>query len=123
MAGRKAERSAGGDRAQDSSLRIGLQVASALRERLIVELSQDLQLSSDILLDAQRLGVPVEKLSVMPLSPCALAIALSSGRLNERMRVVTHSRTLDEIARLFWTARGIPLMIIHPDGAEGRMDQ
>lgn len=104
---------------QDPSLRIGLQVAFALRERLIVELSQGFQLSSDLLLDAERLGVPVEQRPVMPLTPHASAMALSSDRLNERMRVVTHSRTLDEITRLFWTARGIPLMIIHPDGMEG----
>ncbi len=108
---------------QDPSLQIGLQVASALRERLIVELSQGLQLSSDILLDAQRLGVAVEQLPVMLLTPHASAMALSSDRLNERMRVVTHSRTLEEIARLFWTARGIPLMIIHPEGLEDRRNQ
>ena len=108
---------------RDPSLRIGLQVASALRERLIVELAEDLPLSSDILLDAHRLGVPVEQLPAMPLTPHALARALSSGHSNERLRVVTHSRTLEEIARLFWTAREIPLMIIHPDGAEGPRDQ
>ena len=53
---------------QDPSLRIGLQVASALRERLIVEVAEDLPLSSDILRDAHRLGVPVEQLPVMPLT-------------------------------------------------------
>ena len=108
---------------QDPSLRIGLQVASALRERLIVEVAEGLPLSSDILLDAHRLGVPVEQLRVMPLTPHALARAPSSDRLNERLSVVTHSRTLGEIARLFWTAQGIPLMIIHPDRAEGPRDQ
>lgn len=108
---------------QDPSLRIGLQVASALRERLIVEVAGGLPLSSDILLEAHRLGVAVEQLPAMPLTPHASAMALSSDRLNERLRVVTHSRTLDEIARLFWTARGIPLMIIHPDGVEGPRSQ
>ena len=108
---------------QDPSLRIGLQVASALQERLIVEVAEGLPLSSDMLLDAQRLGVRVEQLPAMPLTPHASAMALSSDRLNERLRVVTHSRTLDEIARLFWTARGIPLMIIHPDRVDIPRDQ
>jgi len=108
---------------QDPSLRIGLQVASALQERLIVEVAEGLPLSSDMLLDAQRLGVRVEQLPAMPLTPHASAMALSSDRLNERLRVVTHSRTLDEIARLFWTARGIPLMIIHPDRVDVPRDQ
>ena len=108
---------------QDPSLRIGLQVASALQERLIVEVSQGLRLSSDMLLDAHRLGVPVEQLPVMPLTPHASAMSVSFDRLNERLRVVTHSRTLDEIASLFWTARGIPLMIIHPDRVEVPRDQ
>jgi hypothetical protein len=108
---------------QDPSLRIGLQVASALQERLIVEVAEGLPLSSDMLLDAQRLGVRVEQLPAMPRTPHASAMALSSDRLNERLRVLTRSRTLDEITRLFWTARGIPLMIIHPDRVEVPRDQ
>ena len=108
---------------QDPSLRIGLQVASALQERLIVEVAEGLPLSSDMLLDAQRLGVRVEQVPAMPPTPHASAMALSSDRLNERLRVVTRSSTLDEIARLFWTARGIPLMIIHPDRVEVPRDQ
>lgn len=108
---------------QDPSLRIGLQVASALQERLIVEVAEGLPLSSDMLLDAQRLGVRVEQLPAMPPTPHASAMAVSFDRLNERMRVVTHSRTPDEIARLLWMARGIPLMIIHTEGVEGPRDQ
>jgi hypothetical protein len=108
---------------QDPSLRIGLQVASALQERLIVEVAEGLPLSSDMLLDAQRLGVRVEQVPAMPPTPHASAMAVSFDRLNERMRVVTHSRTPDEIARLLWMARGIPLMIIHPDRVEVPRDQ
>ena len=93
---------------EDPSIRTALQIAAALRERLVVTMAADVRLPIELLAEAERLGVAVERSG---------GGALPVARLQERMRVLTRSALTDKGITLFSSLQGIPLLLIDPDRA------
>ncbi len=93
----------------DPSIHIGLDLAAALKERLIVVMPAGVQLSPATIAEAKRLGVAIEQLAPDPRDPNPLAIA---SRSNERLRVVTRDQLRCNPSQLFAILRGVPLLLI-----------
>lgn len=99
---------------EDASIRVGLELAAALKEELVVVASAALQLSAETASAAQRLGVRVRQIAADEAAASTLAPA--PLRLQERLRVAT--QTAHDGARLFSTLQGVPLLAIPPDRAK-----
>ncbi len=98
----------------DPSIRTALEIAAALKERLVVATRVDTRLPTELLAEAERLGVAVEHID---------SGALPTTRLRERMRVLTRSILTDGAAALFSSLQGIPLLVIGPDSAAAGTNQ
>jgi len=109
--------------AEDASIRVALEIAAALNERLIVLTWPGALLSPEILADAEQLGVQVEQIAAGGAAANAPAPAPLSSRSKERLRVVTRSRRSDDAHRLFSTLHGVPLLVIEPEQAELAVEQ
>ncbi len=103
---------------EDPSIRVGLEIAAALDERLIIEIPLGAALPNEFLTDAEQLGVQLEQITATELGNRASAVALFSRRPRERLRVITCSWPSNDVARLFSTLHRIPLLIVHPDRAK-----
>ena len=99
----------GGDH---NNLRLALQIAAASKERLLVATPPGVRLPDEILADAERLGVPIERIST-GLSQQTLA--LPSARANERLRIVARDQLPEDA--LFANLRGIPVLVVEPERA------
>lgn len=98
----------------DPSIRVALGLAAALKERLIVLTRFDADMSVELISEANRLGVAVERIAALgPASDVFTAVSfLPAAR--ERLRVVTGSGIPDDALRLFSTLRGVPLLVVEP---------
>ncbi len=110
---------------EDTSIRVALEIAAALRERLIVLARPGVRLPPEILTDAEQLGVRVDEIAAGGTAANAPAPAPAplSSRSKERLRVVTRSRRPDDAHRLFATLHGVPLLVIEPERAEPAAEQ
>jgi len=108
---------------EDPSIRVALEIAAALKERLIVVTQPGTLLSPEILADAEQLGVQVEQIAGSGLVANASARAPFSAGPQERLRVVTRSRLADDAPRLFSTLHGVPLLVVELDRAELAAEQ
>lgn len=105
---------------EDASVRVALEIAAALRERLVIATRFGTLPSPEILGEAERLGVHVEQIAASGSLVNAAAVALPALRSQERLRVVGRIRQSDEAHRLFSTLHGVPLLVVGPDGTNGR---
>jgi len=102
----------------DRGVRAGLEIAAALKERLIVATRPGAGLPDDLRSYAHELGVQLEY-SFTGVSPAeALAQAHSQARSLERLRVITRSLLPDDASKLFSWLAGVPLLIVGPDWKE-----
>lgn len=98
----------------DASIRVALEIAAALKERLIVVAPAGMPLPPEVVADAERFGVAVEQLAGngaharSPLPP--------SSRSGERLRVITR-RLLGDASQLFSRLQGVPLLVIESQQA------
>ena len=109
--------------AEDASIRVALEIAAALNERLIVVTRPGAPLSPEILADAEQLGVRVEHIAASGAAADASSLAPSSARSKERLRVITRSRLTNDAHRLFSTLHGVPLLVIEPQRAEPAVER
>jgi hypothetical protein len=103
---------------EDPSIRIALEIAAALKERLIVVAPPGVPLPPDIAADAQQLAVPVEQLAGNANAPSPLP---SSSRSGERLRVITR-RLLGDASQLFSMLQGVPLLVLDSEQATPTRD-
>ncbi len=95
----------------DASIRVALDIAAALNERLIVVAPPGAPLPPEIVAEARELGVAVEQLAE------SLAGAQDAARLSpalrtvERLRVIP-CRPLDDASQLFSMLHGVPLLVV-----------
>ncbi len=101
----------------DASIRVALEIAGALKERLILVTRLGALLSAEILADAKRLGVQVERIAANEPVADARSLLLSSSRMKERLRVLTRSPLSDDVSRLFSMLHEVPLLVVQPDNA------
>ncbi|HXW40396.1 MAG TPA: hypothetical protein VEK75_04285 [Xanthobacteraceae bacterium] len=98
----------------DGSIGVGLGLAAALREDLIVVTRLGVLLPSDIVAEANALGVRLDK--VVADQPFADGSAgrtfASTGKA--RLRVIARDRIPGDAAQVFTTLHGIPLLVIEP---------
>lgn len=104
---------------EDASIRVGLQIAAALKERLIVAVPPGVELSAGLVADAAQLGIAVER--VVANSPGADVPSLlrSLSQSAERLRVITR-HGLERMPELFSLLHGVPLLAVEsePKAAE-----
>lgn len=96
--------------AEDPCIRAALQIAAALKERLIVVTTADIRLPMEVLADAERLGVTVA-LIAGGLAADAWS-QLPGLRLQERLRVLGRDALTDDVGALFASLQGIPLLVV-----------
>jgi len=101
----------------DPSITAALEIAAALRERLIIAAQPGVLPSAEFLADAKRLGVDVEQTTDDSTAVDAAAPVLSSSRPQGRLRVVSRSRRPDDVRELFSTLHGTPLLLVSAHGA------
>jgi hypothetical protein len=100
-------------KSEDPSIRTALEIAAALKERLVVTTTADAGLPIGLLADAERLGVAVEHLT---------SGALAVTRLQERLRVLSRGALADDLGALFSSLQGIPLLVIDPGRAAEKQE-
>jgi hypothetical protein len=106
----------------DVSIRVALEIAAALKERLIVVTRFGALPSADVLSDAKQLGVQVEQIAANGLVADMSSLA-SSPQVKERLRVVTRSSLPDDGPRLFSMLHGVPLLLVEPYQAHVAADE
>jgi hypothetical protein len=104
------------------SIRAGLEVAAALKERLIVVMPPDAPFPADILADADQLGIAVERYAGDGRTTLT-ALAAFTAPIRERLRVVTGGRLMDDASRLFSSLSGVPLLVVGGGRAEPADEQ
>ena len=103
----------------DASIRSGLAIAAALKERLIVVTSADAQLPAEIHTEAEQLGVQIDHVTASGRRQAnGTVLASVPPPMAERLRVVTRERLADDNRRLFSSLYDIPLLLIEPGRAE-----
>lgn len=107
----------------DPSIRAALEIAAALRERLVITIQSGALPSADILAHARRLGVEMEQVPGEGASIGSTAAALSLSRSKERLRVMSRSRRSDDLRRLFPALHGVPLLLVEAQRAETAASQ
>jgi len=103
---------------EDASIGVALEIAAALKERLIVATSPGALLSSDIFAEAERLGVAIDQIAVGKPTTSASALAAPSAPVRERLRVVSRSQLSADTPRLFAHLHEVPLLVIEPERAQ-----
>ncbi len=98
----------------DPSIHIGLEIAAALRERLIVVITAGSHTSPEIITEAKKLGVAVEELAA---NPGDTSVASVTSLSNERLRIVTRAQLRANPSQLFAILHGVPLLLVDPQEA------
>lgn len=97
--------------ADDQGIRAALEIAFALRERLIVVTPPETATPLAALAEAERRGVTIQRISLpAPIGDPASLHALAG--LQERLRILSRSALGDGAARLFSSLHGVPLMVV-----------
>lgn len=107
--------------AEDPSIGAALQIAAALKERLIVLTAADIRLPIEVAADAERLGVTVEQIAGGGVAADAWS-QLPGLRLQERLRVVSRDALTDDVGALFSSLQGIPLLVVDHGRPAGEQD-
>jgi len=94
----------------DPSIRVGLAIAAAANERLIVLGALDADAQAAIREQAEAVGVEIMPTPQPPFSASALAARLA--RLNERLVVMTRGACADAVPPAIAAQRGIPVLVI-----------
>jgi len=97
--------------AEDLCIRAALQIAAALKERLIVVAAADIALPIEVLADAERFGVMVEQIAGGGFAADARS-QLPALRLQERLRVLNRDALTGDVGALFASLQGIPLLVV-----------
>ncbi len=93
----------------DRSIQVGLEIAAALKERLIVVMPAGGHLSPEAIAEAKKLGVAIEQLAPDPDNSDALS---TTSRSNERLHVVTRDQLCSDPSQLFAILHGVPLLLL-----------
>lgn len=93
----------------DPSMRIGIDIAAALKERLIAVIPPGVQLPSEIIAEAKSLGVAIEQLTANPNIADA---PLTASRSKERLRVTARARLRSAPSQIFAILHGVPLLLV-----------
>jgi len=107
----------------DPTIRVALEIAAALQERLLVLTRSGALLSSKFQIDAKQLGVDLEQIAFSGPAADAPALRYLSARSKARMRVVTRSELPEDSLRLFSMLGGVPLLAIEPDRTERAIER
>lgn len=107
----------------DPTIRVALEIAAALQERLLVLTRSGALLSPKIQTDAKQLGVDLDQIAFSGPAAEASALRQLSARSKERIRVVTRSELPEDSLRLFSMLGGIPLLAIEPDRTERAIER
>jgi len=99
----------------DATISVILELATALKEQLIVVTKFGVFLQSETVSAANALGVHVEQVIVSHLFAHETAWLTSASSDKERLRVVARDRIPRDAAQLFTMLHGIPLLVIAPD--------
>jgi len=99
---------------EHTSLRVALEIAAALKERLFIATGSSSLLPPEILAEAGELGVRVDQIAAGGAEAGAL-VGLAPARLKERLRVISRSRLPSDLNRLFAGLHGVPLLVVEPD--------
>jgi len=96
-------------RPSDAGIRIGLEIAAALKERMIAVMPPGVELPPEIIAEAKRLGVAIEQLAANPNEHDAPSM---TSRSKERLRIVTRSQLRSNPSQLFAILNGVPLLLV-----------
>ena len=107
---------------EDESIRVALDIATAVKERLIIVTLGGAPLSSEILADAERSGVPIERIVANGAAAYTLALTKSSSLSKERLRVAARNQLPGDALRVFSALHGVPWLLIEPDRLERETD-
>lgn len=107
----------------DPTIRVALEIASALTERLVVLTRSGALLSPELRTDANQLGVHLEQIAFNGPSGDVSVLRHLSARSKERLRVVTRSELPEDALRLFSMLGGVPLLAVKPDRAERAIER
>ena len=102
----------------DPTIRVALEIAAALTERLVVLTRSGALLSPELQTDANQLGVHLEQIAFNGPPGDVSALRHLSARAKERLRVVTRSELPEDALRLFSMLGGVPLLAVKPARAE-----
>ena len=103
---------------EDPTIRVALEIAAAMKERLVVLTPSGALLSPEFQTDAKQLGVDLEQIASGGPAADAWALRHLSVRSKERLRVVTRSQLPENALQLFSMLGGIPLLAVDPDRPE-----
>jgi hypothetical protein len=105
----------------DASIPIALEIAAALKERLVIATGSATRMPPEILpailADAKRLGIQVEQITTSRTAAGA-AVPFLTGQSNERLRVISRNRRSENHHGLFSDLHGVPLLVVEFDRAE-----
>ena len=107
----------------DPTIRVALEIAAALTERLVVRTRSGALLSPELRTDANQLGVHLEQIAFNGPAGDVSVLRHLSARSKERLRVVTRSELPEDALRLFSMLGGVPLLAVEPDRAERAIDR
>ncbi len=100
----------------DASIRVALQIAAAVKERLIVVAPAGALLPPEITAEAEQLGVSVEQLTAGAAAAIVPTPLPTSSQSKERLRVIAR-RLLDGAPPSFSTLHGVPLLAVESEQA------
>lgn len=101
---------------KDASIRVALEIAAALKERLIVVAPAGTLLPPEIIAEAGQLGVAVEQLAGNATGARGAVPLLSLFPSKERLRVIAR-RLMGAAPDLFSMLQGVPLLEVDTDQA------
>jgi len=102
---------------EDASIEVGLKIAAALNEQLLLVTPRAWPSDENTAAAAERLGVQLKRMIADDFLKRALSLA-EPLPAQERLRVVTRKLVQDDLQKLFSMLRGIPLLMVGAEGTE-----
>lgn len=99
----------------DPTIGIALEIAAALKERLLVLTRPGTALSPESQINAQKLGVQLEQIAFSGPEVDASALRRVSALSKERLRIMARSELPEQAVQLFSMLGGVPLLAVEPD--------
>jgi hypothetical protein len=100
----------------DASFRVALQIAAAVKERLIVVAPAGALLPPEFTAEAEQRGVSIEQLAASAAGASAPTLLPTSSQSKERLRVIAR-RFLNGAPQLFSMLHGVPLLAVESEQA------